>query len=52
VPGSSVQAGRENAHHDVVLPDGGLVDLIDPEDVLGRGAVLVLDDRRHRRPVR
>jgi len=35
-------------HEDLVLSDHGPVDLLDPQDVLGRGAVLVLDDCRHR----
>src|SRR3954467_10668364 len=41
---------RMHPHEHLVLSDHGPGDLGDPQDVLGRGAVLVLDDRRHRLP--
>src|SRR4051794_30640653 len=50
VPRASVNTGRMHPHENLVLSDHGPVDILDPQDVLGRGAVLVLDDRRHRLP--
>jgi hypothetical protein len=44
VPGPPVHARRVHPHQDLALPDGRPVDLCDPEEALGRGAVAVLRD--------
>jgi hypothetical protein len=48
MPDAPVHAGCEHAQQHLVGSDLGPVDLLEPQDVLGF-AVLILDDRRHRR---
>src|SRR6266487_329102 len=47
MPGASVHAGCAHSHHDFAVSDRGPVPLPELEDVLGGGAVLLLDDRLH-----
>jgi len=49
VPGAAVHAGRVHPDQHLVGFDAGLVDLRQPQDVLGCGAVVILDDGLHRR---
>src|SRR3954463_16380664 len=48
VPGAPVHAGGVHPYQDLAVPDGGPVDPCDPEEVLGRGAVAVLNNGLHR----
>jgi hypothetical protein len=49
VPGAPVDARRAHAHEDLGPRDRGPVDLRDPQDGLGSGALAILHDRPHGR---
>ena len=44
-----VHARRVHSHQDLVVCDRRLAYLLEPQDVLGDSAVVVVNDRRHRR---